>query len=681
MAAALDPGILADFLVEAGELVGGLSGQLLELEAAPTEPELLNAVFRAFHTIKGGAGFLGVTPMVELCHHAEDLLNEARAQRVVLAPGHLDALLAAVDSVQAMLAALGSGEAPLPAVPALLQQLAPALAHTEAASIPAPAPAPASAAASGCSVAADRDPIEDEFEALLAAATPDGPAASALPAAAAGAPVDDAEFEAMLDRIYGSDGAPGRPATRGADAPPAAVPNPSAGALGEDEFEALLDQLHGPGKAPGRTAGAGTDAPLSAAADAAQARPLPPPLARSAAPPAVHETTVRVDTTRLDALMNLIGELVLMRNRFSALALSRSGDAPLERAAGELDRVTGDLQGAVMATRMQPVARLFQRFPRIVRDLARQLGKEVVLQLEGEDTNLDRSLVESLADPLVHLVRNALDHGLELPAQRLDAGKPRAGVLRLAAAQEGERIVISIADDGRGMDAEVLRRKAVEKGLLARERAAALSTEECHELIFLPGFSTASQVSDISGRGVGMDVVKTRLAELGGAIALHSRLGIGTTIRLALPLTLAILRALRVRVGERLLALPLAQVAEVFELPAAAVQRLDGREVVAHRGRPLPLLRPEPWLGLARQAGARLHVVVVEAGHHRVGLVVHAVEGREDAVIKPLGPLFRAVSGIAGATVTGDGRIALVLDVAGLLRAGVHAQEGAAWKC
>lgn len=677
MAAALDPGILADFLVEAGELVGGLSGQLLELEAAPTEPELLNAVFRAFHTIKGGAGFLGVTPMVELCHRAEDLLNEARAQRVVLAPGHLDALLAAVDSVQAMLAALGSGEAPLPAVPALLQQLAPALAHAEAASIPAPAPA----AASGCPVAADRDPVEDEFEALLAAAAPDGPVASAPPAAAAGAPVDDAEFEAMLDRIYGSDGAPGRPATGGADAPPAAVADPSAGALGEDEFEALLDQLHGPGKAPGRTAGAGTDAPPSAAADAAQARPLPPPPARSAAPPAVHETTVRVDTARLDALMNLIGELVLMRNRFSALALSRSGDAPLERAAGELDRVTGDLQGAVMATRMQPVARLFQRFPRIVRDLARQLGKEVALQLEGEDTNLDRSLVESLADPLVHLVRNALDHGLELPAQRLDAGKPRAGVLRLAAAQEGERIVISIADDGRGMDAEVLRRKAVEKGLLARERAAALSTEECHELIFLPGFSTASQVSDISGRGVGMDVVKTRLAELGGAIALHSRLGIGTTIRLALPLTLAILRALRVRVGERLLALPLAQVAEVFELSAAAAQQLDGREVVAHRGRPLPLLRPEPWLGLARQAGARLHVVVVEAGHHRVGLVVHAVEGREDAVIKPLGPLFRAVSGIAGATVTGDGRIALVLDVAGLLRAGAHAQEGATWKC
>ncbi len=272
---------------------------------------------------------------------------------------------------------------------------------------------------------------------------------------------------------------------------------------------------------------------------------------------------------------------MLVRNRLLSLA-ARNGSEALARPS-ELDRVADELQSAVIGMRMQPVGRLFQRFPRIVRDLARQLGKEVELVLEGESTDLDRSLVEALADPLIHLLRNALDHGLEMPDERERAGKPRKGQVSLSASQRGERIVISVSDDGRGMDPEILRRKAVEKGVIDAAQAARLSEAECYELIFRPGFTTAATVSDISGRGVGMDVVKTRIAELGGTLQVRSQLGHGSKLELTVPLTLAILRVLMVRVGGRLLALPLGNVEEVFELPRDRTA-LDGRVVAAHRG-------------------------------------------------------------------------------------------------
>jgi two-component system chemotaxis sensor kinase CheA len=371
-----------------------------------------------------------------------------------------------------------------------------------------------------------------------------------------------------------------------------------------------------------------------------------------------------VDTGRLDDLVNRAGELVLVRNRLLSLA-SRSGDETLGVAAGDLDRVADDLQGAVLGMRMQPVGRLFQRFPRIVRDLARQLGKDIELVTEGEDTDLDRGLVEALADPLVHLLRNAVDHGLEMPDDRERAGKPRKGRVRLSASQRGERIVIIVSDDGRGMNPQVLRTKAVEKGVIDEDQAARLSEVESLELIFRPGFSTAATVSDISGRGVGMDVVKTRIIELGGTLQVRSKLGQGSELELAVPLTLAIQRVLMVGVGDRLFALPLSNVSEVFELSAGQDQWLDGRRVAAHRGRALPLGDLSAW---ARAHGATppRQVVVVHIGHQRIGCLVHAVIGREDVMVKPLGPLFADTPGIAGATVTGDGRLALVLDLAGL---------------
>jgi two-component system chemotaxis sensor kinase CheA len=355
--------------------------------------------------------------------------------------------------------------------------------------------------------------------------------------------------------------------------------------------------------------------------------------------------------------------LVLVRNRLRSLAARTDSEARVT-AANELDRITDELQTAVMGMRMQPVGRLFQRFPRIVRDLARQLGKEVELVLEGESTDLDRSLVEALADPLIHLLRNAIDHGVEMPDERELAGKPRKGTVSLSASQRGERIVISVRDDGHGMNPDVLRRKAVEKGVIDAAQAAQLTDVECYELIFRPGFSTAAAVSDISGRGVGMDVVQTRVAELGGTLQVRSTMGSGSELELAVPLTLAVLRVLMVRVGERLLALPLANVEEVFELDAKQDSLLDGRLVARHRDRALPLVNLVDWAGAESAAGR--HVAVLHIGHRRLGCLVHEVLGREDVIVKPLGSLFIGVPGIAGATVTGDGRLALVMDLAGL---------------
>ncbi|QDE40531.1 chemotaxis protein CheA [Luteibacter pinisoli] len=671
MSVELDNELLNVFLIEARELLETLGEQLVDLEASPEDSELLNAVFRAFHTVKGGAGFLGLNAMVELCHRAEDLLNEARNGAIVLNAGLMDALLESLDLLNDMMRAADAGVPAEPAPRSLLDRLVipgrAASAAPVALAVPISAPRqPAPAAAP----AKPYDPIEDEFEALLDAARADR-----APAPASTGTISDDEFESLLDSLYGT-AAPGAsidadvPSASVADAPAAADSN----AISDDEFEALLDQLYGTA-APGDAELPTQAAPVAVAV----AEPVAPAVAPIAAPvaekpkaasapsekrqpAAAADTTVRVDTHRLDSLVDAAGELVLVRNRLTNLAPRGTND-PMERAIGELERVAEDLQNAVLRMRMQPVGKLFSRFPRIVRDLARQLGKEIELVTEGEDTDIDRTVVEALADPLVHLLRNAVDHGIEMPDVREDAGKSRSGTVRLAAGQYGDRIVITVTDDGKGMDPEVLRRKAVEKGLMDEEQAARLDERECYEIVFRPGFSTASQVSDISGRGVGMDVVKTKIVELGGTLSIDSRVGHGSTVRLSVPLTLAILRVLMVRVGNRLLSLPMSNVAEVFELAEGQVQELDGRVVAAHRNRALPLADLGNWAGAQGRGG---HVVVVQIGHQTLGCLVDEVLGREDVMAKPLGPFLKGVPGVAGATITGDGRISLVLDLAGL---------------
>ncbi|MGC1548664.1 MAG: chemotaxis protein CheA [Rhodanobacter sp.] len=646
----LDSELRDDFLVEAGELVQRLGEQLVALEESPRDAELLNAVFRAFHTVKGGAGFLALEPMVQMCHNAEDLLNEARNGAFVLVPKQMDALLEALDLLNVMMAALGDGTAMPYAPQDLLRRLQPP------GSAPVAAPTPTVAVSEGGSI------DDSEFEALLDNLYGQGGAPGAVATPAAGGAIDDSEFEALLDTLYGRGGAPGAAAETSTP-----VASTKAGALADDEFEALLDSLHGKGGLPGA---ASTAAPALTVVPVTPATPAATPAAATPARSApAAENTVRVDTARLDALVNRAGELVLVRNRLLSLA-ARSGDESLAVAAGDLDRVADELQGAVLGMRMQPVGRLFQRFPRIVRDLARQLGKEIELVQEGEDTDLDRGLVEALADPLIHLLRNAVDHGLESPDERERAGKSRKGHVRLSASQRGERIVIVVADNGRGMNPEVLKRKAVEKGVIDEAQAARLTETECLELIFRPGFSTAATISDISGRGVGMDVVKTRVAELGGTLQVRSKLGQGSELELTVPLTLAILRVLMVRVGEHLFALPLGNVDEVFELNEGQDCLLDGRLVAAHRGRALPLGDLSGWAGITQAPGR--HVVVLHVGHLHFGCLVHSVLGREDVMVKPLGPLFDGVAGVAGATVTGDGRLALVLDLAGLASDGGH---------
>lgn len=617
---AVTPEIAADFLIEAQEILDRLGEQLVTLEQDPGDNEQLNAVFRGFHTLKGGAGFLGIQAMVHLCHAAEEALGMVRAGKATLEADHFDAAQQSLDWLQRMLDAVGAGEEPPHAPATLIAQF-----DVDTGGAPAARAAPA--------VAAPR------------------------PAASGGDDlISDDEFEALLDQLHG------------AAAPTAqAAPSVAGDLISEDEFEALLDQLHG-GAAPGAAAAA------AAAPKPAAPRPPAPAPAPSAAParPAARaseaEQTIRVDTKRLDAIVNLVGELVLSRNRLKTLR-ARLRDEELDRAVSGLDIATARLQNAVMRTRMQPVGKVFSRFPKVARDVARSLKKEVDLELIGADTELDRNLVEALSDPLVHLVRNAIDHGIELPDLREATGKPRSGQVRLAAQQEGDYVTIEIRDDGAGIDPERLRDKALEKGLIEPEAAARLSHDECLQLIFLPGFSTKAEITDISGRGVGMDVVQSRIRELSGQIQIHSQLGRGSRFLIRVPLTLAILPTLLVQAGDPVYALPLARVMEVLHAPASSLRWFDGQAVLDRQSNTLPLVDLRRWLGVEAIKAPLLTIVVLQMGDQRFGLVVDQVRGREEVVIKPLPRAVRGLRGYAGATLIGDGRMALILDVDGLREA------------
>ena len=586
--------ICADFLVEAREILDQLGEQMVVLEHAPDDSEGLNAVFRGFHTIKGGAGFLHFTPMVQLCHAFEDRLNLARSGELPLDPVAFDGAQQAIDLLVDMLDAVAAGE-PLPDAPqALIDSLHPDAATATAA--PAPAPAPPQ-----------------------------------VPAELLEGDLDDLDFDALLDSLHGSGGVPGA-----ATAAPAPAPAP-------------------PPAAPKK----------------------PAPAARPAArPAAAEEQTVRVDVRRLDAMVNLVGEMVLARNRLKTIR-PRLRDEELDRAVAALDATTSRLQSAVMTARMQPVGRVFARFPKLARDVARQLQKQVDLEVVGADTELDRNLVEALADPLVHLVRNAIDHGIEAPEQRRRAGKPERGQVRLSAQQEGDHVAIEVRDDGAGIDAERIRDSAIRKGLVEPDAAARMSPEESLQLLFLPGFSTRSEVSDLSGRGVGMDVVQSRIRELSGLVQIQSEPGAGSRFIIRVPLTLAILPTLLVEIAGDVYALPLVRVVEVMPYtPAGAPMTIDGQPVLDLRQQPLPLLDLRGWLGLPGEATERT-AVVLQTGEQRFCLVVDRVRGREEVVIKALPRSLRGLDGYAGASLIGDGRMALILDVDSLYRSGLTPQRAA----
>ncbi|MBV4543427.1 chemotaxis protein CheA [Pseudomonas vlassakiae] len=727
-----DEEILQDFLVEAGEILEQLSEQLVELESRPDDADLLNAIFRGFHTVKGGAGFLQLNELVECCHIAENVFDILRKGERRVDAELMDVVLEALDTVNSMFGQVRERSAVTPATPELLAALS-RLAEPASADAPAPvveaAPEPVAAEADitdtefeqlldsldavkaeaaaaqaqmqGETLSGSGDDITDaEFESLLDQLHGKGQFSPEVAAAEAGgdasAPVSDEitdeEFESLLDQLHGK-------GTFQADALPAAaatVENVAAPAssdeITEHEFEALLDQLHGKGKFTGESAASeaavAAPAPVAAvaeskptakpaaapaaAAPAAAARPAAP--ARTPAPAAEKpaseaETTVRVDTARLDEIMNMVGELVLVRNRLVRLGLN-SGDEAMSKAVSNLDVVTADLQTAVMKTRMQPIKKVFGRFPRLVRDLARQLKKEINLELVGEETDLDKNLVEALADPLVHLVRNAVDHGVEMPDEREAAGKARTGRVVLSAEQEGDHILLSISDDGKGMDPSILRAKAVEKGLMDKDAADRLSESDCYNLIFAPGFSTKTEISDVSGRGVGMDVVKTKISQLNGSINIFSAKGQGSKIVIKVPLTLAIMPTLMVMLGNQAFAFPLVNVNEIFHLDLSRTNVVDGQEVVIVRDKALPLFYLKRWLvqGQVHEEQHEGHVVILSVGTQRIGFVVDQLVGQEEVVIKPLGKMLQGTPGMSGATITGDGRIALILDVPSMLK-------------
>ena len=582
-----DPALLQEFLIESEELLEGMNQDLVALEQAPDDTELLNRIFRALHTIKGTSGFLNFDPVVRLSHRAEDVLNTLRRSEVEFSRRIMDALLAARDQLSIMLQDIREGGLKDYALDGLIAEL-------EAVQKPAPAPS--------------------RLGDILVAEGVIAP----------GALQDVLQQQAQSGEIR---------------------------KIGELLVEKGLASQ--------------TDVSNALARQKRQADSV------------IAAQTMRVDVRKLDELIDLVGELVLERNRLFQLSRELSmGRLEMQhlteafsQSTARLSFITEELQAAGLRARMVPIDTVFRKFPRLVRDVAHNLKKEVDLLVSGEDTELDKTMVEMIGDPLVHLVRNSLDHGLELPDVRESAGKPRKGTIRLEARQEGDQIIISVADDGAGIDPARIAKKAMEKGLVTADRLRTMTTREILDFVFLPGFSTAEKISDLSGRGVGMDVVRSNLTKLNGTIELESKLGAGTTVFLRLPLTLAILPVLLVEVGNEIYALPLRSVVETACIRATELHRFEGSELLHLRGETVPLLRLRQIFKVQYRADEKGSdkVVILGIGEKRIALLVDNLIGQESTVIKPLGSYLHHCSGIAGATISGDGRVRLVLDPADLL--------------
>ncbi|WP_019917283.1 chemotaxis protein CheA [Methyloversatilis discipulorum] len=598
--------LLQDFLVEATDLLSGVDNKLVDLEKTPGDRGLLNEIFRGFHTIKGGAGFLNAAELVALCHLTENLFDKLRNGEMNVTPVLMDVILDATGIVRDMFGALERGMQPTAADPGVMSRLRAALAG-ELTAEPAKAAAPVAkpvAPAAPAPVGAEPDWVS--LHQAVTGVVPSAPQAVPEPAAARSA--NDGEVAAVVNAAFGR---------RAGDRPGAPAPS-------------------------GRR-------------DAEKGR----------------DNSIRVDTSRLDQVLNLSGEIGLTKNRLTSLRadiLAGKNDSDtlhaLDAAVSQLDLLVSDLQNAVMKTRMQPIGRLFQKYPRIARDLARNLGKDVELALVGEETEIDKTMIEDLSDPIIHLIRNAVDHGVETPDERMAQGKPGKSVVRLEARQEGDHIVIMVADDGRGMNAERLRAKALEKGLITDEEANTLDERSSLNLVFLPGFSTAATVSDVSGRGVGMDVVKTNIQKLNGSIEIRSVQGKGTTFVISLPLTLAILPVLLVRLAEQHFAVPLSMVREILPIQHEDIQEVGGRATMVVRGEVMPVLPLARLLGWPQKNHPQYGVLMQSAESSFI-LAIDNFAGREDAVIKSLDD-FRP-KGVAGVTTLSNGQIVLILDMKELL--------------
>jgi two-component system chemotaxis sensor kinase CheA len=613
--------LMQDFLTEASDLLSDVDSKLMDLEKTPNDRGLLNVIFRGFHTIKGGAGFLNATELVTLCHLTENLFDKLRNGELSLDAELMDVIFAATGEVRQMFGALAQNRQPTAAPEQIIAALHAALEGNKVQKLqPAPqspAPAPQAAAAS------PQSPGEPDwnvlYHALVGGAAP-APVAPPVPAAAAPAP-----------------------ASSHAPAPASAPPAPAI----PPELSSL-----------GRRA---TDVPGNKA---------PAPVGRRENE-AAKDNTIRVDTDRLDQVLNLSGEIGLTKNRLthlrSDILQGRSDVATLralDESVSQLDMLVVNLQNAVMKTRMQPIGRLFNKYPRLARDLARQLGKDVELVLSGEETEIDKTMIEDLNDPLVHLIRNAVDHGVESPEQRASAGKPAKSLVRLGARQEGDHILITIVDDGKGMRPEVIRNKAIEKGLIGPDSASSLDDEQSLALILLPGFSTKDEISSVSGRGVGMDVVKTNIEKLNGAISITSEPGKGSEFTISLPLTLAILPVLLLRLCNQSFAVPLSLVREILSISPADLQQVSGKATMVVRGEVLPVLPLARLIGWEQSVEPEVGVLM-QVGNNSFILSADGFAGHDDVVIKSL-DTFRP-KGVAGVTMSSEGEIVLILDIKELL--------------
>ena len=622
--------LLEDFLVESFELIEQIDHDLVELESNPDDLELLNRIFRVAHTVKGSSSFLNFDTLTKLTHHMEDVLNKARHGELKITADVMDVVLKSVDMMKGLLVSIrdngndSSSGIDISQICLQLTAISEGQSPTSATPEPEPAPAPEPAAADipPSAIPEDIDPntlsedqVNAEIERLLK--------------------VRKAEDEARrAAKASGAAAAAAAPATA-----PAAVPDKP-------------DAADKPAAAA-KPAGDGANAPAKASANAS-------------------DQTIRVEVGRLDYLMNLVGELVLSKNRlltiYNDVEERYDGEQFLEelnQVVSSLSLVTTDVQLAVMKTRMQPVAKVFNKFPRVVRDIGRDLNKQIDLIISGEETELDKSIVEEIGDPLTHIIRNSCDHGIEDPATRKAAGKPEKGTIELKAYNEGNHIVIEIIDDGKGIDADAIRIKAVERGIISENEADTMSNKEIYSIIFRPGFSMAAKVTNISGRGVGMDVVKTNVEKLHGVIDIDSEVGKGTTLKLKIPLTLAIIQSLLVGTQEEIYAIPLANVNETVRVSVDNIYTIEGKNVLRLRDEVLSLVRLSDLFGVKQvlESGDQTYVVVISVAETKLGIIVDNLIGQEEIVIKSLGSYLANIDGIAGGTIRGDGRVTLIVDV------------------
>ncbi|RUM42807.1 MAG: chemotaxis protein CheA [Desulfurobacterium sp.] len=621
--------ILEEFLVEAEEILESLDQDLVDLENNPQDKELLNKIFRGMHTLKGGAGFLNLTPIVEIAHRIEDVFNKLRNDELNLTPELMDVILEGIDQLKVALQMLKESEE-LPDV----EEIQPLLSKLDA--VLKGGELPEKGEEKGRKTEGEEvefvDGISEELKKLILQ-------------------FPGKDLAGILEEII---------LMPPDERPMEVIP----------EIEKLIEE--------------GKDVKDLIKRKEKKEETPPPQVKESSSPsPAKKQSdkkqaekktseTIRVDVERVENLMNLVGEIVLDRNRILRVTADVDKECRSEavekliEAVTSLDRTVSDLQVAVMKLRMQPIKKIFSKFPRVVRDLARKLGKKVQLVIEGEDTELDRSILDKLEDPLIHLVRNAVDHGVEPPEERVKKGKPETGTIRLFAFHEGDHIVVGIEDDGRGIDPEKVKRKALEKGLITPEQAAQMTDKEAYELLFLPGFSTAEKVSDVSGRGVGMDVVASTIHSLRGSIEIDSELGKGTTILLKLPLTVAIIRTLMIGIRGQVYAVPLHSVVEVVRYDESLVKEVGSFKSFMLRDEVLPLFSLNELLEVEDE-GEKHFIVIVKVGERLIAVSIEALYGEEEIVIKSLGELLADIPGIAGATIAGDGRVVLILDLNSLL--------------